>query len=334
MSNPPARCMGCKAPIQFQPGAGSRLCPFCGYVNLVREQRLAVPPLELHTDEVFDRLQRGKLTQTIKEADKLLDPENQSIRLTFYRACALYGLGKIDDAIYTLIDLTGQEAPLALRADTHSYLARALLAAPSLLLLDEPLSSLDHDARREILPYLEALVQRLELPVLHVTHDVVEASRLADHLVVMRDGRVLTDGPLARVLTKPAPGLASGPEAAAVVAATVSERDAHDQLATCAFDGGELLTPDPGLAVGTAVRVRILARDVSLALAPAEGTSILNILSVTVIDRTADGESREMVRLAAGGTMLLAAVTRRSADALGLVAGQVLYAQIKSLALL
>ena len=213
-------------------------------------------------------------------------------------------------------------------------LARALLSAPSLLLLDEPLSSLDRDARREILPYLEALVRRLELPVLHVTHDVVEASRLADHLVVMRDGRVLTDGPLAKVLTTATPGLDSGPEAAAVVAASVSGRDPHDQLATCAFDGGELLTPDPGLDVGTAVRVRILARDVSLALAPAEGTSILNILPVTVIDRTADGESREMVRLAAGETVLLAAVTRRSADALGLVAGQVLYAQIKSLALL
>ncbi len=129
MSNPPAHCMGCKAPIQFQPGAGSRLCPFCGYINLVREQRLAVPPLELRTDEVFDGLQRGKLAKTIEEADKILDPQDQGVRLTFYRACALYGLGKIDDAIYTLIDLTGQEAPLALRADTHSYLARALLAA-------------------------------------------------------------------------------------------------------------------------------------------------------------------------------------------------------------
>jgi molybdate transport system ATP-binding protein len=213
-------------------------------------------------------------------------------------------------------------------------LARALVAGPSLLLLDEPLSSVDRTARRDILEQLEQVIHTLDIPVLHVTHDPAEAARLADHLVVLDHGEAVAQGSLADVLTMPAPGLGAGPDAAAVVTATVTRRDRDDELATLDFAGGRLLAPDPGLPVGDTVRVRILARDVSLAASRADDSSILNLLPVRVVDLAPDGPSRMMVRIDAGGAVLLAAVTRRSADTLELARGRELYAQVKSLALL
>jgi molybdate transport system ATP-binding protein len=213
-------------------------------------------------------------------------------------------------------------------------LARALVSGPSLLLLDEPLASVDPGARGEILPYLERLIRRLELPVLHVTHDATEAARLADHLVVMRHGRAVAEGPLAAVLTSPPPGLASGLEAAAVLETRVEHRHGDDQLLTLGFCGGQLVVPDSGHAVGEAVRVRVMARDVSLTLAPTAASSILNTVPATVQALWEDGPARMMVRLAAGTTPLLAAVTRRSAHGLGLRPGQAVHAQVKSIALL
>jgi tetratricopeptide (TPR) repeat protein len=129
VSKPRTRCTGCQAPIQFQPGAGSRLCPFCGYINLVREQRVAAPALELKTDEIFHLIQRGELDKALRQAEELLDPGVQSVRLAFYRACTLFEMGQVTEAVYTLIDLTGLDAPQHLRADTHARLAEALFAA-------------------------------------------------------------------------------------------------------------------------------------------------------------------------------------------------------------
>jgi LSD1 subclass zinc finger protein len=123
------RCKGCHAPIQFLPGAGSRLCPFCGYINLVREQRLAVPSLELKTDEVFHKIQKGDLKGALSQAESLLDPQIQGVRLAYYRACVLLRLEQITEAVYAFIDLTGLDAPQPLRADTQASLAAALFAA-------------------------------------------------------------------------------------------------------------------------------------------------------------------------------------------------------------
>jgi len=240
-----------------------------------------------------------------------------------------------------LVDLLDLEPLLARRPERLSggerqrvSLARALVSGPSLLLLDEPLASVDPSARGEILPYLERLIADLDLPVLHVTHDITEAASLADHLVVMRQGAVVTHGPLSEVLTAPAPGLASGPEASVVLAASVLRRDPADQLVTLGFDGGQLIVPDHGHDVGHAARVRVLARDVSLALEPAAASSILNTVPVVVDALWDDSPSRCMVRLMAGKTVLLAAITRRSAHVLNVAPGQPLYAQVKSLALL
>jgi tetratricopeptide (TPR) repeat protein len=119
--------MSCEAPIQFQPGAGSRLCPFCGAVNLVREQLISVPEVELKTDGVFRLLGRGRLEQALEQAERVLESVGSHTRMDFYRACTLFELGRSQEAVYLLIDLTGTEAPVQLRADIRAKLAEALL---------------------------------------------------------------------------------------------------------------------------------------------------------------------------------------------------------------
>jgi tetratricopeptide (TPR) repeat protein len=119
--------MSCEAPIQFQPGAGSRLCPFCGSVNLVREQLISVPEIELKTDGVFRLLGRGRLEQALEQAERVIESVGNHTRMDFYRACTLFELGRSQEAVYLLIDLTGTEAPVQLRADIRAKLAEALL---------------------------------------------------------------------------------------------------------------------------------------------------------------------------------------------------------------
>jgi molybdate transport system ATP-binding protein len=242
------------------------------------------------------------------------------------------------DEVVDLLGLSG----LLLRETTNLSggerqrvaLGRALLKSPDLLILDEPLAALDQATRRSIFPLLERMRDRFAIPVLYVTHSVDEAARLADRLVLMDNGRVVNEGPLGELLTSPAPGLAHGRDAGAVVAATVGAVDHEFHLARLDFAGGQLQVCDRDLAPGGAVRVRIHARDVSLALAPPRETSILNILPVEVVDILADGPGRVLVQLTAGDTILLAAITARSAQTLKLASGQRIWAQIKSVALL
>jgi molybdate transport system ATP-binding protein len=213
-------------------------------------------------------------------------------------------------------------------------LGRALLAGPDLMLCDEPLASLDRDSRRAIYPYLERIGAETGIPFLYVTHTQDEAARLADHLVLMDRGRIVGSGPLTDLMTTPAPGLARGEDAGCVVYARIESVDQEFHLASLVFPGGVLLVTDPGLPPGHPIRVRIHARDVSLALQPPSGSSILNILPARVLEMIPDGEARVLVRLAVGDTIMLAAVTQRSAAALELRPGLELFAQVKSVALL
>ncbi len=213
-------------------------------------------------------------------------------------------------------------------------LGRALLKSPDLLLLDEPLTGLDHATRRAVFPLLERMRDQLAIPMLYVTHAVDEAARLADHLVLMDNGRITGEGPLVEMLTTTTPGLAHGRDAGAVVSATVGAMDDEFHLARLDFAGGSLQVCDRDLVLGTTVRLRIHARDVSLALTAPADTSILNILPVEVKDLLPDDPGRVVVRLKAGETVLLAAVTARSAQALHLAPGNKIWAQVKSVALL
>ncbi|MBF0098466.1 MAG: molybdenum ABC transporter ATP-binding protein, partial [Magnetococcales bacterium] len=192
-------------------------------------------------------------------------------------------------------------------------IARALLTRPRLLLMDEPLASLDQARKEEILPYLEQLHRELEIPLLYVSHAPDEVARLADHLVMLSAGRVLGHGSLTSMLARLDLPTRLGEEAGVVWEATVLERDPHWHLAQVACAGGRLWVRDAGHALGSTVRVRILARDVSLALQPQSDSSILNALPAQVSDLGEDAHPALcLVRLQVGALPLLARLTQRS----------------------
>ena len=214
-------------------------------------------------------------------------------------------------------------------------IARALLAAPRLLLMDEPLASLDHARKQEFLPWLERLRDELDIPLIYVSHAPDEVARLADHIVVMDAGRAVAQGPLAETLARIDLPIKLGEDAGAVFAATVAERDAEWHLARVEFDGGELWVRDNGTPVGRAVRVRILARDVSIANSRHDDVSIMNLLPATVLAHTGeDHPSAVLLQLRVGGTLLLGRLTRRSAQRLDLAPGRAVWVQIKAVALI
>ncbi|WP_425273186.1 molybdenum ABC transporter ATP-binding protein [Pseudomonas lactucae] len=216
-------------------------------------------------------------------------------------------------------------------------IARALLTSPRLLLMDEPLAALDSQRKGEILPYLERLHDELDIPVLYVSHAQDEVARLADHIVLLSAGKALASGPIGETLARLDLPLARGDDAGVVINGTVSAYDAHYQLLTLQLPGSALpmRVAHAPLAVGKALRVKVQARDVSLNLQAEEHSSILNRLPVTVTEEIpADNSAHVLVRLDADGTPLLARITRFSRDQLQLHPGQVLWAQIKAVAVL
>ncbi|WP_409976955.1 molybdenum ABC transporter ATP-binding protein [Afifella sp. JA880] len=216
-------------------------------------------------------------------------------------------------------------------------IGRALLSQPKLLLMDEPLSALDRQTKDGILPFLERLHDRLAMPVLYVSHDIAEVERLADHLVLMQAGKVLAAGPLVELQADPNLPLAASREAVVSLDAVVESYDAAFGLARLAVAGGHFEIPASAGAPGTRRRIRIAAGDVSLTRRPPEGTTIINILPVTIVSETPVGEHETLLVLRLGengeGARLLSRVTRRSWHHLQLEVGQKLYAQIKGVAL-
>jgi molybdate transport system ATP-binding protein len=240
-----------------------------------------------------------------------------------------------------IIDLLGIENFLKRRPDTLSggerqrvAIARALATSPGLLLMDEPLASLDVQRKAEILPYLERLHESLNIPVLYVSHAPDEVARLADHLVVLEAGRVLASGPTQELMTRMDLPLAHGDSAAAVIDATVMEIDAAYHLSHAQFSGGRISLLNPRLTVGQRVRVRIQARDVSITLERQQGTSVQNIFAVTVASLAPDSPGQVMLGLDADGSALLARITTKSAEALQLLPGSKVFAQVKGVAVL
>ncbi len=214
-------------------------------------------------------------------------------------------------------------------------MARALALRPRLLLMDEPLAALDVKRKQEILPYLERLHRALDIPVLYVSHAPDEMARLADHIVVLESGRAVATGPLTETLARLDLPIQLGEDVGVVLDAVVAERDTQWHLARVEFPGGSLWVRDGGQAMGDPVRVRILARDVSIALQPVSGTSIQNCLSATVEQMAADYHpALSLLRLRVGPSPLLARLTQRSATGLGLAPGMPVWVQIKAVALI
>ena len=207
-------------------------------------------------------------------------------------------------------------------------IARALILKPDLLLMDEPLASLDARRKQEILPFLNRLHRELHIPLLYVTHSLQEVAQLADHLVIMTNGQAVASGPLTDTLSRLDVPLAHDRDAVTVWPATVISHEEEYQLTRVTVAGGELSLPRIPCEVGTSLRIQIQARDVSIALDPPTRSSILNILPATIDSLTSDG-AQTVVKLQVSDQPLLAHITHKSTIKLGLQTGMTVFAQIK-----
>ena len=264
-----------------------------------------------------------------------------------------YGLKRIAPAerrvaLDHVVELLGIGPLMARRPATLSggerqrvAIARSLATSPRLLLMDEPLAALDAKRKAEVLPYLERVHDELAIPIVYVSHAIDEVARLADHLVLMEAGCVVAAGPLADMLARLDLLLPLGEDAGVVLEGVVGERDAQWQLTRLDVgvhaEGGtcSLWARDQGLPLGRRVRLRVLARDVSITLAPQAGTSIGNQLRGTLEAIADDAHpALALVRVRVGGAPLVARLTRRSSHALALAPGLAVWAQVKTVALM
>jgi len=213
-------------------------------------------------------------------------------------------------------------------------IGRALLASPRLLLMDEPLASLDASRRGEILFYIERLRDEVGVPILYVSHEIEEVVRLAGHLVLLSDGAVAASGPLHELMSRiELRHLIGRHEGGAVIEAKVLAQDLGNGLARLAFSGGELLVPDVDALIGETLRVRVRARDVSIALSEPRDVSLLNCFRCRIAEIGAEPGASVDVRLDIAGTPLLARITRHSAERLRLAPGKEVWAMVKAVSL-
>ena len=213
-------------------------------------------------------------------------------------------------------------------------IGRALLAQPRLLLMDEPLASLDVPRQSEVLRYIEQLRDDLHTPIVYVSHAVAEITRLADTVVLLADGKTLASGPVDAVMGRSDLRPHTGRyESGSVLETVVAAHDLTYGLTTLHFEGGELVVPNVEALVGERVRVRIRARDVALALARPAGLSVLNVLPATLVAIATEEGPIVDVQLRVGKVPLLARITRRSVHELALRDGQQVYALIKAVSL-
>lgn len=284
--------------------------------------------LPVHKRPLGYVFQEASLFPHLKVRDNLLYGFKRLIpdrrRLALDEVSALLGLADLLDRYPDALS-GGQRQRVAI--------GRALLTSPQLLLMDEPMASLDVTSKGEILPYLERLRDELSIPVVYVSHSIEEVARLADHMVLLEAGRALAQGPLQTLLTRTDLPLAHSEQASAVIEGTVAVHHAPDHLTELAFAGGSLLISRQQRAVGTPLRARILARDVSVALTRPDASSVLNALQVRISDISDDPQPGHVIlNLDAGGQTLLARISLRSCRQLALEKGQILWAMVKGVA--
>ncbi|MDD2876990.1 MAG: molybdenum ABC transporter ATP-binding protein [Acidiphilium sp.] len=244
-----------------------------------------------------------------------------------------------------MIDLMGlrgllRRSPAALSGGERQRVAigRAILAQPRLLLMDEPLSALDRDAKNEILPYLVELPAVLSIPIIYVSHDFTELEQLADYLILMRkDGRVQASGALHTLLADISLPLARMPESAMILAVCVEDYDAAYDITACTANGVRILVPGLLGTAGTTRRLRVRASDVSLIKGTPQNSSVLNILPAHILAAEMASANQMLVLLGLDGqaseTRLVSSITRKSWNTLALQIGDNVFAQIKGMAL-
>jgi len=295
-----------------------------GHTLFDSESGIDLPPERRRIGYVF---QEGRLFPHMTAAANLRYGMRRSgaseRRIDFDHVVALLGLSKL---------LARHPAHLSGGEKQRVAIGRALLSCPRLLLMDEPLASLDAPRKGEILPFIERLRDELKIPIVYVSHIMEEIVRLADTVVLLSDGRVAAAGPLDEVLSRlDLRPLTGRYEAGAVVTATVTGKDEAFDLTQLDFAGGTIFVPQLDLAVGQTIRVRIRARDVSLAVEPPTGISILNVFSGIVTEIAADGAFADVV--VDIGTRIWARITTRSLHELNLGIGSPVFALVKAVAI-
>jgi molybdate transport system ATP-binding protein len=290
----------------FDAEKGINLPPEERRIGYVFQNALLFPHMDVEANLLYGQKLRSAKDRFIKEA----------------RVVELLGLGAL---------LRRKPKTLSGGEQQRVAIGRALLAQPRVLLMDEPLASLDVPRKAEILDYIERLRDELDIPIAYVSHSVAEITRVADTVVVLSDGKCLAVGDVEDVMgrldLKPATGRY---EAGSLIETHVAAHDSDDQLTTLAFEGGELIVPRLGAAIGDRVRARIRARDVSLASKRPVDISILNVLPGRVIAVDADAGPVVDVQLAIGNAALNARITRRSMRQLGIRVGQDVFALVKA----
>lgn len=209
-------------------------------------------------------------------------------------------------------------------------IAAVLLRSPQLILMDEPLASLDQRRKDELLPYLDCLHDELSVPIIYVSHDIDEVSRLCDHLLLIDSGKIVASGELHEMLSRLDVPILYGRNAGTVIQAMPERYDADYDLTRFRFSGGEILVPGHYDVNTPNLRLRIAASDVSLCVTRPQKTSILNVLPAEVDDIQPTGPSTDLVRLVIGDDFFLAQVTRLSVARLDLKKGDQVFAQVKS----
>jgi len=212
-------------------------------------------------------------------------------------------------------------------------IGRALLKNPQIMLLDEPLASLDKKRKQEILPFLSRLHRELSIPMLYVSHSMEEVSLLCDHIIVMEQGRIQFDGRLHEALVSPESPLAKTDDAAAVLDGIVAKQEKEFQLSTIQTANGNNIIVPGSTAIGQPVRVRIQASNISLCKTAITDSSILNIIKGTISAIVDESSSHVLLQINSRNDLLLARITQKSYQQLGLGIGQTIYMQIKAVSI-
>ena len=293
--------------------------------------------------------------QTWQDAERFVPPHQRALGYVFQETTLFAHLSVADNvafgwkrlaaaerrvALEDAIDLLGIAPLLSRKPDALSggekqrvAIARAVASSPRLLLMDEPLASLDDISKRDILPYLDSVCAQLSVPLIYVSHSTDEVARLADTLVLLRKGRVVASGPIHDLLTSLDLPLAHEANAESLIEAHVIGQDEQHHLTEVDSAAGRFLVVQEGLAEGSKVRLRIAARDVSVTLSEPGDTSILNRFPATIVAIEPTGDSQVTIRLRVGDAAMLARITHKSATELALEPGKNVYAQVKSVAL-